>query len=408
MKLLILAIALLYVTGCARHGYSGDSRNNSFAQDVEFLKAHSDVVVLSTPDGDAQVVIVPKWQGRVMTSTAGGNAGNSYGWINYELIESGQTLPHINVFGGEDRFWLGPEGGQYAVFFKKGDPFDLEHWQTPALIDTDPFNILSHNSREVSFRRVAKITNASGTTFDLRINRTIRLLGRADIAANLGIAPAGKLKTVAYESENTLTNIGDKPWTRDKGLLSIWILGMFKPAPTMTIVAPYIAGPEQHMGLPVNDAYFGKVPPDRLIVDRNVIYFKGDGQYRSKIGLSPKRAKSVLGSYDPQQKLLTIVQFRKPDAATDYVNSMWAVQKNPFGGDVTNSYNDGPPAPDKKPLGPFYELETSSPAAALVAGDTLTHTHRTYHFEGDEKDLDVIARNVLGVSLEQIGNAFVK
>ena len=31
----------------------------------------------------------------------------------------------MNVFGGEDRFWLGPEGGQFALYFKAGDPFDL-------------------------------------------------------------------------------------------------------------------------------------------------------------------------------------------------------------------------------------------------------------------------------------------
>jgi hypothetical protein len=28
-------------------------------------------------------------------------------------------VPHINVFGGEDRFWLGPEGGQFSIFFAK-------------------------------------------------------------------------------------------------------------------------------------------------------------------------------------------------------------------------------------------------------------------------------------------------
>ena len=37
----------------------------------------------------------------------------------------------MNVFGGEDRFWLGPEGGQFALYFKPGDPFDLDHWQVP-------------------------------------------------------------------------------------------------------------------------------------------------------------------------------------------------------------------------------------------------------------------------------------
>ena len=43
----------------------------------------------------------------------------------------------MNVFGGEDRFWLGPEGGQYALYFKPDDPFDLDHWQVPDAFDWD-------------------------------------------------------------------------------------------------------------------------------------------------------------------------------------------------------------------------------------------------------------------------------
>jgi hypothetical protein len=73
---------------------------------------------------------------------------------------------------------------------------------------------------------------------------------------------------------------------------------------------------------------------------------------------------------------------------------------------VVNSYNDGPPEPGKKPLGPFYELETSSPAAALQPGDALVHTHRTMHFVGDRAELDRIARKVLGTGLAAITAAF--
>jgi hypothetical protein len=81
---------------------------------------------------------------------------------------------------------------------------------------------------------------------------------------------------------------------------------------------------------------------------------------------------------------------------------MWEIQKEPFAGDVVNSYNDGPPAPGAKPLGPFYELETSSPAAALSPGDSLTHVHRTFHFQGGEAELDALARRLLGTSLAQV------
>jgi hypothetical protein len=135
------------------------------------------------------------------------------------------------------------------------------------------------------------------------------------------------------------------------------------------------------------------------------LFFSGDGRYRSKIGLSPRRARPVLGSYDALLRVLTIVSFDKPEAATDYVNSMWEIQKEPFAGDVVNSYNDGPPAPGAKPLGPFYELETSSPAAALSPGEGLTHVHRTFHFQGEERDLDALARRLLGTGLERVMTA---
>jgi hypothetical protein len=49
-----------------------------------------------------------------------------------------------------------------------------------------------------------------------------------------------------------------------------------------------------------------------------------------------------------------------------YVNSMWEKQKEPYSGDAINAYNDGSPAPGEPPLGPFYELETSSPAASRL------------------------------------------
>jgi hypothetical protein len=99
------------------------------------------------------------------------------------------------------------------------------------------------------------------------------------------------------------------------------------------------------------------------------------------------------------------VQYNKPEGVIDYVNSMWELQKNPYSGDTVNSYNDGPMAPGKKPLGPFYELETSSPAAALGPGETITHVHRTIHFQGVEQDLSPIAEAVLGVTTGQIKSA---
>jgi hypothetical protein len=104
--------------------------------------------------------------------------------------------------------------------------------------------------------------------------------------------------------------------------------------------------------------------------------------------------------------VLTLVQYTRPPQATDYVNSMWEIQREPFKGDVINSYNDGPPGPGKPPLGPFYELETSSPALSLAPRQQYTHVHRTFHLVGPDAELDRVARAWLKVGIADLSGAF--
>jgi len=378
----------------------------TFGDDLKFLKQHTDVMVLSSPDGKAQVAVSAKLQGRVFTSSAEGEDGLSFGWINRELIASGENNPQINAFGGEDRFWLGPEGGQFSIYFKKGDPMDFEHWFTPPPINEVAYAIAEKASDYVVYTKDMQVTNYSGTPFKLNMNREIRLVPAEEAARELNVNIHDSVNMVAYYSKNKITNTGNKPWLKDTGLLSIWILGMYNPSEATTVVVPFNPGPESKLGPIVNDSYFGKVPADRLVIKDDCLFFCCDGKYRSKIGLTPQRAKPILGSYDADNKVLTIVTYNKPAGVTNYVNSMWEpVQEKPFAGDAANSYNDGPPEPGAKPLGPFYELETSSPAAALQPGLSLTHYHRTFHFTGPEAELDKIAQNTLGVSLTEIKTA---
>jgi Family of unknown function (DUF6786) len=377
----------------------------TYGDDLAFLAEHQEVIELAGADGKARVALVPGYQGRVMTSTSGGKGGPSYGWLNREAIASNERKPHINVFGGEDRIWLGPEGGQFSIFFHKGDPFDLDHWQTPAPVDWGSWEKVEADSTHARFRKEISVVNYSGTPFSLEADRTIRLLSTADASERLGVDLPGDTEVVAYESVNAIKNTGDSAWSKETGLLSIWILGQYNPSPETTIVIPFVAGPEADLGPIVNDAYFGKVPSERLAVKDGVLYFRGDGNYRSKIGIPRKRARPVMGSYDGES-VLTLVQYELPEDATDYVNSMWEIQDEPYRGDVANSYNDGPPAPGAKPLGPFYELESSSPAAALAPAGILTHVHRTFHIRGPEASLDKIARATLGVSIGDVRSAF--
>lgn len=377
-----------------------------YQQDLDLLKANVQVVELVSEDGSARVAIVPTYQGRVMTSTVAGPVGSSLGWVNAELIASWENLAHMNPYGGEDRFWLGPEGGQFALFFEKAVPFDLEHWQTPPVIDTEPFELMASSSRHAAFRRRASLSNYSGFTFDLRIDRTIRLLGEREVQSSFRVEIPDGVRLVAFASENRVTNSGQEPWRKETGLLSIWILGMFPPSAGATVVIPFIPGPEEDLGPVVNDAYFGAVPPDRLVVGSERLFFRADGRYRSKIGISPQRATTICGSYDPERAVLTLVQLTLPMEAHDYVNSMWEIQGEPYAGDVVNSYNDGPAEPGAKPLGPFYELESSSPALALGPGESYEHVHRTAHFQGSEESLDPVARAALGVGIADIKAAF--
>ena len=87
------------------------------------------------------------------------------------------------------------------------------------------------------------------------------------------------------------------------------------------------------------------------------------------------------------------------------MNGQWGEQEDPFAGDVINSYNDGPTETGFV-QGPFYEIETSSPGAALASGESLTHTQFVFHIQGNEKLLEQVVREVFGLGLETIKNQF--
>ncbi len=377
----------------------------TFGYDLNFLNEHQKTVVLK--NGEAMLALIPGYQGRVMTSASAGMNGMSYGWINYKLIESAQKAAHFNNFGGEERLWFGPEGGQFSIFFAPGVPFKFENWQVPAPIDTDEFSLISSNETTAVFSKDIQLLNYSNVKFNLKIQRTVSLLTKSQIEERTGIKLPATVQQVAYESDNNLTNTGTLAWTRESGLLSMWMLGQLISSPTNIVMAPFIAGPEDMLGPVVNDNYFGKVPADRLKVLKNLILFKADGLQRGKIGLSPLRAKNFIGSYDFGKKVLTLVFYNKPEKFEGYVNSMWEIQKKPFNGDVLNSYNDGP-LEDGSQMGPFYELEDSSPGAALKPGESLKHVNMTIHVTGEETELNKIIVGLFGVTADDIKQSFSK
>ncbi len=375
----------------------------TYGYDLDYFAAKGvGVLELKSSDGLAKVLVVPAYQGRVMTSTTGGNEGMSYGWINYKAIDEGMVNPQFNPFGGEERFWIGPEGGPFSWYFKPGEEQVYANWKVPAFIDTEAFEVESSSDSQVAFTKEQTLSNASGNEFKIGVRRTVTLLDKAGIEKLLGISIPGGVRPVAYCTENTLVNKGTSAWTKETGMPSVWLLGMYPPTPTTTVFIPYNKDFE---GRVVNDEYFGKVPSDRLSVKDGMIYFKIDGEYRAKIGLPAGSAKDICGSYDSKAGVLNILKYTVPEGDNDYVNGQWGPQEDPFSGDVINSYNDGPTETGVV-MGPFYEIETSSPGAALAPGASLTHTQYTFHLEGSREDLARIVKTVFGADLDEIITKF--
>lgn len=366
---------------------------NSFSYDYDLLKKDSSTVLLE--NGDQLLVIVGKYQARVMTSSSSGMIGYSYGWINHEFIQSGVLTPHMNAFGGEERFWLGPEGGQFSVYFQPGSSFIFENWQTPSVIDTEAYDLVEKDKTRARFHKTFSIQNYSGTQFQVKLDRTIQLLSLQE-AENQLQASLKNLKWVGYQTENILTNIGSEDWKKETGVLSIWLLGMMKASPQNTVIIPYQIGREDA----INDSYFGKVPPDRLIKKDGLLFFKADAESRGKIGIPPQALKPLAASYDAENMILTLIQFDY-QGDQEYVNSMWEIQKEPYRGDALNAYNDGKNDTGEQ-MGKFYELESSSPAVPLKRNESLRHVQRTFHVEGDFDSLNEFSKKGLGLDLNDL------
>lgn len=403
--------------------------SKTFAEDLKFLNDHTQTVVLGDPTSGA-IILAPEYQGRVMTSTPGGPQNSSLGWINYDLIASQQTVPQINLYGGEERFWLAPEGGRYSIFFPPAplnQPLEFHDWRVPKCIDVEPCCLLTQDDTSASFQHHARLVNRAGFEFQIHFDRHVQLLGIDSICETLECDPSDLqgLHHVVHQSGNRLVNMGAEAWKPETGLLSVWVLCMNSPAEEATLIVPYQSGEKQELGPIVNANYFGVLERDRLWVDedRSLIFLKGDGAFRSKLGLTWQRAKSILGAWDATRQVLTVIWFNLPDLSdpktltgvhhsekqVHYVNNLWEVVDDEYSGDVTNGYNDGPNESGSK-LGGFFELESLSPALALAPSESYEHLHRTIRLQATDavgrERLDKLSKKVFGVGLEEIESVF--
>jgi len=372
-------------------------RLSPFEKDLSFLRKYDDsIVVLSR--GNSRVIVSPKYQAKVFTSTPGD--GSSFGWINYKAFDA-EPDPHMNAYGGENRIWLGPEGGPFSLFFARGFEMSFANWKIPGAFDTESWELVSTSDTMASLKKDMKLPNYAGTELRLTISRKIRLLDKPTIKQWLNIDFGSSVKAVGYFTENSLTNTGKFQWSDSTGMPCIWMLDMFPPSSNTTVIIPY---KRDSTNKPANTAHFGEIPASRIKYIDSTLFFRADGKMRGKLGVLPAFAKNIAGSYDADKNTLTIALF-DVNAAAQYLNMEWDTKKPPFSGDAVNAYNDGP-LEDGRQLGPFYELESVSPAAFLAPGQSLTHSHSVFHFTADEESIDFICRRTLGVSLQQVKGVF--
>ncbi len=399
-KILLAAFLLTGLYACDTK--VAPSQKGTFGYDLNFLKAKDSVVVLKSDDGKGQVIISPKYQAKIFTSTADGLNGKSFGWIKYETFDAKQPDAHMNAYGGEDRLWLGPEGGRFSLFFKPGTKMEFDNWHTPPAINNESWDLVSSSGKKASLTKNTSIQNYAGTTLSIKLQRDVEILEPAAIKQLLEIDDLdSSVKSVGFTTENTIINSGTNTWDKIAGAPCLWSLDMFTPSPKTVIIVPY---KQDAIGKVATTNYFGEIPKDRIAYNNGTLLFKADGKSRGKLGIPPNRAKNRLGSYDEANHVLTIVLFDLDDKG-NYLNQEWKPDTAPFTGDAVNAYNDGPLANGSQ-MGPFYELESVSPAAFLKSGEKLSHKHSVFHFMGDINALDKIALKTLGYSLRDKNTAF--
>ena len=403
--LLLSAIVGIILLSCSGNNNKTNDMNKeykkgTFGYDLNYLSEKDSLIVLKSENGKAQVIVSAKYQAKVFTSTANGEDGNSLGFINYKFFDADVIDEHMNGYGGENRFWLGPEGGQYSIYFKPEKKQIFDNWHTPKALDTEEWDIRSSSSKETLLSKGMKLKNYQGNTLDILVDRKISILSDSEIAKHLNVTLPEGISSVAYSTENMITNKNDYEWTEETGTVCIWMLDMFNPSDSAVTIIPYNSGDKKELGVVATTDYFGEIPADRLKDIDGVLYLKTDGKYRNKLGLNGKRTTGIAGNYDPIAHRLTIVTFDVSPEKT-YLNQEWNPKKNPLLGDALNAYNDGP-LDDGSIMGPFLELESCSPAAFLKSEETLSHMHNVFHFVGDEAGLSSISKELLGVSLEQV------
>ncbi len=388
-NILLLAVLLILGVSCKKET-KVDNYQNIFKQ----LNAKTSLIELIGNDGNARLMIAPELQGRIITTATNGINGPYNAWLDKKKLADDSKWKE--GIGGEDRIWIGPLGGQFSFYYQQIEPISDDNWLVPKTMNAEPFQLMSQNEKMVQLQKEMKLTNFVGTNFRIQVDRTLTLLNKTAIQENLNLDFSDQIKFVAFESQNTITNLDDSPHKKETGLVAVWSAGMIEGTDETTVIIPL----KENSSEPIFK-YMGKLDENRLQIKEDVLFFKADGKYRSKIGIPPSMAPSIYGCYAKDKKRLSIVQYQQN---TDelYFNSEVTIQENPYRGEVIPIYNNGPMDFSTPKEASFFELESTSPMRELLPNESIEHFHRVYHFEGEEEELNRISQQLLHTNLEKL------
>jgi len=86
VNLVVIASAIIILNSCGQKepsapAFESEYAKGTFGYDLDFLRQSDSVVVLNSKDGNGQIIVSPKYQGKVFTSTADGKKREKF-WLD--------------------------------------------------------------------------------------------------------------------------------------------------------------------------------------------------------------------------------------------------------------------------------------------------------------------------------------
>ncbi len=305
-----------------------------------------------------------------MTSTCDGINGSSFGFINVQGIEDTHRF-----YGGEDHWELFSD----YLTLSMEQPLDCEVAEF-----------------ELRFQRHVHRTDWNGTSAELEICRTVRLLDNDGVCAVFGQAVAASVgqadvSYVSFETENTAINRAESPTAPAISCSHC----LFNANPYTVAVLPFRTGSEEELGQPYDVEYFGTAPHGRLRRLPGGLLLKADGKGACQITLTQKRALPLVGSIDFRAGFLTLIVFDVPPPQEWQPEYMAEENETNDGDNIVRAVNRGS-------FTGYYGFDFFSLPQQWDCGESLVHSRYTIHINADNETLAYLVDHLFGIDYEEI------